>query len=167
MGKKPFLSPSSFPQGRGGAPRAPAAAFAGGPGHGGGPGQGEKEGGPMGGRIPSLIRAEEVRGGGATVAGGGGRRRAWGRRHGARRRPGSGEKWRGDGGGPMPYLAWARVQRGGVVRDGRRSGAAAMASGGDRRQWAVAAGDARLRGSAEPPFIGRERRWRRRGRWPA
>ena len=73
MGKKPFLSPSSFPQGRGGAPRAPAAAFAGGPGHGGGPGQGEKEGGPMGGRIPSLIRAEEVRGGGATVAGGGGR----------------------------------------------------------------------------------------------
>ena len=67
----------------------------------------------------------------------------------------------------MPYLAWARAQRGGVLRDGRRSGAAAMASGGDRRQWAVAAGDARLRGGAEPPFIGRERRWRRRGRWPA
>ena len=45
--------------------------------------------------------------------------------------------------------------------------AAAMASGGARRQWAVAAGDARLKGGAEPPFIGRERRWRHRGRWPA
>ena len=133
MGKKPFLSPSSFPQSRGGAPRAPAPAFAGGPGHGGGPGQGEKEGGPTGGRIPSLIRAEEVRGGGATVASGSGRRRAWG---GATER-GGGREVRENGEGieevRVPYLAWARAQRGGVLRDGRRSGAAAMAGGGARR----------------------------------
>ena len=47
------------------------------------------------------------------MAGGSGRRRAWGRRHGARRRP---------------YLAWARAQRGGVLRDGLSLG---------QRQWRV------------------------------
>ena len=86
----------------------------------------------MGGRIPSLIRAEEVRGGGATVASGSGRRRAWG---GATER-GGGREVRENGEGieevRLPYLAWARAQRGGVLRDGRRSGAAAMANGGAR-----------------------------------
>ena len=84
----------------------------------------------MGGRIPSLIRAEEVRGGGATVASGSGRRRAWG---GATERGGSREV-RGNGEGiekaRVPYLAWARAQRGGVLRDGLSLG---------RRQWRVVA----------------------------
>ena len=101
----------------------------------------------MGGRIPSLIRAEEVRGGGATVAGdgelGGGATERGGVRE-------MGENGEGMEEAQMPYLAWARAQRGRVVRDGRRSGAAAMARGGDRRQWAVVAGDAGFRGEAEP-----------------
>ena len=164
MGKKPFLSTSSFPQSRGGASRAPAAAFAGGPGHGGGPGQGGKEGGPTGGRIPSLIRAEEVRGGGATVASGSGRRRAWG---GATER-GGGREVRENGEGieevRLPYLAWARAQRGGVLRDGRRSGAAAMAGGGARRSGrrrAVLLAGWGSRGAAWGHFIGGVGRWRR------
>jgi len=149
LGKKPFLSPSSFPQSRGGAPRAPAAAFAGGPGHGGGPGQGEKEGGPTGGRIPSLIRAEEVRGGGATVAGGGGRRRAWGRRHGARRRTGSeGKTERGLRRPGCP--TWLGLERSG-------EGWSAMAGVRERRLWRAAAigGNGRwrpgMRGSGAAP----------------
>jgi len=55
-----------------------------------------------------------------------------GRRHGARRRPGSEENGEGIEEVRVPYLAWARAQRGGVLRDGRRSGAAAMAGGGAR-----------------------------------
>ena len=81
----------------------------------------------MGGRIPSLIRAEEVRGGGATVAGGG---ELGG---GATERDG-GREVRENGEGieevRVPYLAWARAQRGGVLRDGLSLG---------RRQWRVVA----------------------------
>ena len=67
----------------------------------------------------------------------------------------------------MPYLAWARVQRGGVVRDGRCSGAAAMANGGARMSGR------RLRssglgmwcgGAAPGPFIGARGGWGSPGR---
>ena len=74
LGKKPFLSPSSFPQSRGGAPGAPAAALAGDPRHGGGSGPGEKGEGPLGDPIPLPICAE-VTHGEVLVARGGGQRR--------------------------------------------------------------------------------------------
>ena len=77
FGEKPSLSPSSFPQSRGGAPGAPAAALAGDPRHGGGSGPGEKEEGPLGDRFPFPIHAEVTRGEVPMVAHGGGQRRPW------------------------------------------------------------------------------------------
>jgi len=70
----------------------------------------------MGGRIPSLIRAEEVRGGGATVAGGGGRG------GGATKLVGSPDLGKKEKGAPralVPTSVWAVVEWEGELRGGR------------------------------------------------
>ena len=64
--------------------------------------------------------------------------------------PVPGEKEEGISRIPEPTLARAEVLPGGELHGGYRSEAAAMASSGARKQWAVAAGDARFRGGAEP-----------------